>query len=77
MSLTKEGNFTWSYTTGARKQEVRGVYALDGSSLAMEPTGGGTLLVELTLRDANSMQFQVVGAPAGEPALQFKRNSTP
>jgi hypothetical protein len=41
MDLTKEGNFSWTYTRGSKSQEVKGVYAVDGNVLAMEPESGG------------------------------------
>ena len=41
MSLLKDGTFTWSFTRGSRKQEVKGVWTLEGNVLAMEPNNGG------------------------------------
>src|SRR5262249_59550829 len=41
LSLQKDGTFTWAYSRGTRKQEVKGVYTVEGNVLAMEPDGGG------------------------------------
>ena len=73
MTLTKDGAFTWSYEKGSRKQQVKGVYAVEGGSLVMEPDGGGTLLADLTFKGGTDMLFQVVGAPKGDPGLSFRK----
>jgi predicted Zn-dependent protease len=75
MTLTKDETFTWSYARGARKQDVKGVYALDGNSLAMEPDGGGVMLAELSLKAPNDLHFQIVGAPDKDPGLEFRREA--
>lgn len=74
MTLNKDGAFTWSYVQGTRKQQVKGVYTVDGGSLVMEPGTGGVLLADLKFTDANAMQFQVVGAPKDDPGLGFRRD---
>ena len=71
MSLNKDGQFTWSYTHSGKTDEVRGVYALDDNILAMEPDGGGTLVAELTKRGEGAVHFAMVGAPEGDPGLDF------
>jgi len=75
MTLTGDGNFTWGYSVGSKKQQVKGVYAIDGANLAMEPDGGGTMLAELAMKAPNSMKFNMVGAPANDPGLDFKRSA--
>jgi tetratricopeptide (TPR) repeat protein len=77
MSLNKDGQFTWSYTQSGKTDEVRGVYALDDNILAMEPEsgggggGGGTLLAELTKKGEGAIHFAMIGAPEGDPGLEF------
>ncbi len=73
MALTKEGAFTWSFSKGGPKQEVKGVYAMDGNSLAMQPDGGGTMLLELKQSGADNLHADIVGATKGDPGLEFKR----
>jgi len=73
MSLTGDGNFTWGYAAGSKKQQVKGVYAIDGANLAMEPDGGGSMVAELALRDASTLHFAMVGAPENDPGLDFRR----
>jgi tetratricopeptide (TPR) repeat protein len=73
MTLTKDGAFTWNYSNGAAKQSVKGVYAIDGNNLAMQPDGGGTMLMELKLNAPDSLHADIVGAAKGDPGLEFKR----
>src|SRR6476619_3606347 len=46
MELTKDGAFTWTFTQAGKPQSVKGVYAVEGNTLAMEPESGGTMLAE-------------------------------
>jgi tetratricopeptide (TPR) repeat protein len=73
MTLTKDGTFTWAFSRGSRKQEAKGVYALEGNVLAMEPDTGGVLLAELTLNGRESLQFLMVGGAKGDAGLDFRR----
>ena len=73
MTLRKDGGFTWGFTSGARKQEVKGVHALEGNVLAMEPDSGGVMLAELTLKDPDSLHFKMIGGTSKDPGLDFRR----
>jgi hypothetical protein len=73
MNLQKDGTFTWSFSRGSRKQEVKGLYTIEGNVLAMEPDSGGIMLAELTAKGADELSFQPVGKAKGDPGLDFKR----
>jgi tetratricopeptide (TPR) repeat protein len=73
MTLGKDGAFTWSYQRGARKQEAKGVYTVEGNVLAMEPDTGGVLLAELTAKAPDGLHFKMVGGPKDDPGLDFRR----
>jgi len=73
MSLAKDGTFTWSFSRGARKQEVKGVYSVEGNVLAMEPDTGGVLLAELTAKGTDGLHYRMVGAAKDDPGLEFRR----
>ena len=40
LTLTEGGEFTWKYSKGKKEQVVKGAYALDRNTLAMEPETG-------------------------------------
>jgi len=73
MTLHKDGTFTWGFTRGARKQESKGVYTVEGNVLAMEPDSGGVLLAELTLKQPENLHFQMIGGAKDDPGLDFRR----
>ena len=77
MSLQKDGTFTWSFSRGSRKQEVKGIYTLEGNVLGMEPDGGGVMLAELTVKGPEALHFKMVGGAADDPGLEFRRGQTP
>jgi hypothetical protein len=75
MTLTKDGTFVWSFTKGTRKEEVKGVYSVEGNILAMEPESGGVLLAELTLKSPGNLLFKMVGSGESDPGLDFQRSN--
>lgn len=76
MSLRGDGSFTWGFATGSRKQEVKGVHALEGNVLAMEPDSGGVMLAEVSLKDPDTLHFKMIGGASGDPGLDFRREAT-
>jgi tetratricopeptide (TPR) repeat protein len=73
LGLTDDGNFNWTFTQSGKSQTVKGVYALDGNVLAMEPETGGVMLAEVTRPASGSFSFQLLGAPPGDPGLKFAK----
>jgi tetratricopeptide (TPR) repeat protein len=73
MSLNKDGTFKWAFSRGSRKEEVKGVYSVEGNVLAMEPDTGGVMLAELTAKDADTLQFKMIGGAANDPGQEFRR----
>jgi hypothetical protein len=39
----------------------------------MEPDSGGVLLAELTLKDPDTLHFQMIGGASDDPGLDFRR----
>jgi tetratricopeptide (TPR) repeat protein len=75
MDLRKDGTFTWAYSRGSRKQDVKGVYTVEGNVLAMEPDTGGVMLAELTAKGPDALHFKMIGESAEDPGLEFKRGA--
>jgi hypothetical protein len=73
MSLNKDGTFFWAFSRGSKKEEVKGVYTVEGNVLAMEPDTGGVLLAELTPTESDGLQFKMIGGPKDDPGLAFQR----
>jgi len=69
LELRQDGRFVWTYSQSGKSQSVAGVYAIDGSTLALEPDSGGVMLADLHLKDSQ-LSFRQVGA---DSALVFTR----
>lgn len=76
MSLLKDGTFTWSFSRGSRKQEVKGVFTLEGDVLGMEPDGGGIMLAELSVKGPDTLHFKMIGGATDDPGLEFQRSTS-
>lgn len=72
LSLSKDKSFTWTYTEGTKKTVVKGVFAVDGDEIAMEPDAGGVMLAQIKLQGASTLLFKMVGDEK-DPALTFKK----
>lgn len=72
LELADDGRFNWSFASGDGTQTVSGVYAVEGSTLAMEPDGGGVMLANLHL-DGAQLKFQQIGTDSGATPLAFER----
>jgi tetratricopeptide (TPR) repeat protein len=73
MNLRKDGTFTWAFSRGSKKEQVKGVYTVEGNVLAMEPDGGGVMLAELTAKGPDTLQFKMIGGATDDPGLAFRR----
>ena len=71
--LSKDGRFSWSFSSKEGDQGIAGVYAIKDSTLAMEPDGGGVMLAEMRL-DGSHLIFRQVGADSETAPLKFERN---
>jgi tetratricopeptide (TPR) repeat protein len=75
LTLTKDHAFTWVYTKGKTRQEMKGVYAFQGDELALEPDAGGLMGADISNVEASGFNFRMVGAPASDKGLDFRRSS--
>jgi tetratricopeptide (TPR) repeat protein len=75
MALGKDGSFTWGFSQGKRKQEVKGVHTVEGNVLAMEPDSGGVLLAEVSLKDPDTLHFKMIGGAKDDAGLEFHRGN--
>jgi hypothetical protein len=76
LNLQKDGTFKWTYTKRSRPETIKGVYAIEGNILAMEPKTGGIFLAELTPKQSDIVHFKQVGAAPEDPGLEFHRASS-
>jgi TolA-binding protein len=72
LSLSKDKRFTWTYADGSRKSELKGVFAVDGDEIAMEPDAGGVMVAKLNVVDSGTMKFKMAGDEK-DPGLTFRK----
>jgi hypothetical protein len=73
LTLNQNGEFSWRYTRGNDTQSMRGAFAVEGNTLAMQPETGGVLVAEITPPDATGFTFKPVGSSEVSQALKFAR----
>jgi tetratricopeptide (TPR) repeat protein len=73
LTLNQGGEFTWRYTRGNDTQSMRGAFAVEGETLAMQPETGGVLVAEITPPDATGFTFKPVGSSEVSQTLKFTR----
>lgn len=74
LDLSKDGSFVWTYSRGADKQSMKGVYAVDQNNLALEPDSGGTMLAIVSFQDPSKFHFLMVGGDEKDPGLTFNKS---
>jgi hypothetical protein len=74
LTLSDDKKFNWSFTPkGQAPKSFSGTYAIEGANLALERTGGGSILAQVTAQDGQHFNFKPVGAPSEDPGLTFHR----
>jgi hypothetical protein len=72
--MTADGNYTWSYMNGEQKSELKGTYGLNEKGLLVLSGEDSQMVSEVTLSGDSTMKFVLVGAPEGDPGLEFKKS---
>jgi hypothetical protein len=73
-TMSKDGNYTWSYMNGDKTSDLKGTYGLDDKGLLVLTTEDSQMVSEVTLSNDKQMKFVLVGAPEGDPGLDFKKS---
>ncbi len=73
-TMVKEGNYTWNYTKGKETTELKGTYGLDDKGLLVLTADDAQMVSEVSLKDDKQLKFVLVGAPDGDPGLEFTKS---
>lgn len=73
MDLDKDGTFKWTYTEGGKSQKMQGIYDIDGTTLALQPDSGGSMLAALDLSADGLLKFKMIGGNETDPGLEFRK----
>jgi tetratricopeptide (TPR) repeat protein len=74
LDIAKDGSFVWTYARGNEKQSVKGVFAVDQNTLALEPDAGDTMLAAIEFANLSQFQFKMIGDDEKDPGLEFKKS---
>jgi tetratricopeptide (TPR) repeat protein len=72
LTLTKDGTFEWESKDDQKTIDQKGVFGVEGESLAMEPDGGGVLVGKVTKPENGAFKLELVGGLPDDKALEFK-----
>ncbi|HQR07707.1 MAG TPA: tetratricopeptide repeat protein [Gemmatales bacterium] len=73
MALDKDGTFQWTYVEGGKSQKMQGIYDIDGTTLALQPDSGGSMLASLDLTTDGILKFKMIGGNDSDPGLEFRK----
>ena len=73
MKLMKDNQFVWTHVKGKQRTEIKGVYAMQDGTLALEPDAGGVMLGNVNLESDSKMNFRMVGATKADGGLTFTK----
>jgi hypothetical protein len=63
----------WKYDHQGKQQVVKGAFAIDGGTLAMQPESGGVLMAQIKTLGKDSFEFKPIGSDQASQTVKFKR----
>lgn len=72
-TMAADGNYTWAFMNGGQTTEMKGTYGLNDKGLLVLTTDDTQMVSAIEMKDAGKMHFTLVGAPEGDPGLDFTK----
>jgi tetratricopeptide (TPR) repeat protein len=72
--MAENGDYTWNFMNGGQTSELKGSYGLDDQGLLVLSSDDTQMVCAVEIDDARRMHFILIGAPDGDPGLDFTRN---
>jgi tetratricopeptide (TPR) repeat protein len=73
-TMTPDGNYTWNYMNGGKSSDLKGTYGLNDKGLLVLTSDDSQMVSEVTLKNDKELKFVLIGAPEGDPGLEFKKS---
>lgn len=70
-TMNKAGDYTWSFMNAGQSSELKGTYGLDDKGLLVLTSDDTQMVSDVEIKNGNKMHFMLVGAPDGDPGLDF------
>lgn len=69
-TMTESGDYTWSFMNAGQSTELKGTYGLNDKGLLVLTGDDSQMVSAVEIKDGR-MRFLLVGAPEGDPGLDF------
>jgi tetratricopeptide (TPR) repeat protein len=73
-TMTEAGDYTWAFMNAGQSSELKGTYGLDDKGLLVLTSDDTQMVSAVELKNGATMHFVLIGAPDGDPGLDFVRN---
>ncbi len=71
--MEENGDYTWNYVNGSDTKELKGTYGLNDKGLLVLTSDDSQMVSSVTLEGDSKLKFVLVGAPDGDPGLDFTK----
>jgi tetratricopeptide (TPR) repeat protein len=73
-TMTEAGDYTWAFINGGQSNELKGTYGLNDKDLLVLTSDDSQLVSAIEIIDGGKLKFVLIGAPDGDPGLEFTKN---
>jgi hypothetical protein len=73
-TMTEAGDYTWSFMNGGQSNELKGTYGLNDKDLLVLTSDDSQMVSAIEMTDGTKLHFTLIGAPDGDPGLDFVKN---
>jgi len=72
-TMKASGDYTWSFMNAGQSSELKGTYGLNDKGLLVLTADDSQMVSAVTLDGESKLHFVLIGAPDGDPGLDFKK----
>jgi len=72
-TMTAAGDYTWAFINAGQSSQLKGTYGLDDKGLLVLTSDDTQMVSAVELKENKSLHFALVGAPDGDPGLDFSK----
>ena len=72
-TMKESGDYTWSFMNAGQSSELKGTYGLNDKGLLVLTSDDSQMVSAITLDGDRKLHFVLIGAPDGDPGLDFTK----
>jgi len=73
-TMTEAGDYTWAFMNAGQSSELKGTYGLNDKGLLVLTSDDTQMVSAVEMKKPGTMHFVLIGAPDGDPGLEFIKN---